>query len=235
TNKYWGLVNMQTVIAKSLNTGMTFVAKKIGPALFYSYLKKFGFLDRTDIEFDNENVGKIEYFDDWTESELATHAFGQGLTITMIQLGTAYSALANGGVLMQPYIIDEIRHPDGKITKTEPSQVRRVISEDVSSKITSMLIYTIENGEGLKGGVKGHYIAGKTGTAQTYKHGQALSGRGTTIASFAGYAPIKDPQFVVMVKYDHPRTDEWGSNTAAVTFSEIAEFLFEYYNIPPDK
>lgn len=235
TNKYWGLINMQTVIAKSLNTGMTFVAKKMGPALFYNYLKKFGFLDRTDVEFDNETVGKIEYFEDWTESELATHAFGQGLTITMIQLGAAYSALANGGILMQPYIIDEIRHPDGKITKTESTQIRRVISEDVASKITSMLVYTIENGEGLKGGVKGYYIAGKTGTAQTYKHGQVLSGRGTTIASFAGYAPINDPQFVVMIKYDHPRSDEWGSNTAAETFSELAEFLFEYYNIPPDK
>lgn len=235
TNKYWGLINMQTVIAKSLNTGMTFVAKKMGSSLFYSYLKKFGFLDRTDIEFDNESVGKIEYYDDWTESELATHAFGQGLTITMIQLANAYAAIANGGILMQPYIVDELRHSDGKTTKTEPHQIRRVISEDTASKISSMLIYTIENGEGLKGSVPGHYVAGKTGTAQTYKHGQALSGKGTTIASFAGYAPINDPQFVIIIKYDHPRSNEWGSATAAETFSKIASFLFEYYNIPPDK
>lgn len=235
THKYWGLINMQTVIAKSLNTGMTFVAKKMGPSLFYSYLKKFGFLDRTDIEFDNESVGKIEYYEDWTESELATHAFGQGLTITMIQLANAYSVIANGGVLMQPYIIDELRHSGGKTTKTEPHQIRRVIAEDTASKIGSMLIYTIENGEGLKGSVPGHYVAGKTGTAQTYKRGQALSGKGTTIASFAGYAPVNDPQFVVIIKYDHPRSSEWGSSTAAETFSKIATFLFEYYNIPPDK
>lgn len=235
THKYWGLINMQTVIAKSLNTGMTFVSKKMGPSLFYSYLKKFGFLDRTEIEFDNETVGKIEYYDNWTESELATHAFGQGMTVTMMQLGAAYCALANGGILMQPYIVDEVRHSDGKVTKTEPHEVRRVISEDSASKITSIMIYTVDNGEGQGGKVKGHAIAGKTGTAQTYKHGIALSGKGTTIASFSGYAPVKDPQFVVIIKYDRPRSNEWGSGTAALTFNRLANFLFDYYNIPPDR
>ena len=235
TNKYWGLVNMQTVIAKSLNTGMTFVSKKMGPALFYAYLKKFGLLDRTEIEFDNETIGKITYYDKWTESELATHAFGQGLTITMMQLGEAYCALANGGILLQPFIVDEIRHADGKVTKTEPRQIRRVISEDAASKIASIMIYTVDNGEGKGGKVLGHAVAGKTGTAQTYKHGIALSGKGTTIGSFSGFAPAKDPQFVVLVKYDHPRSSEWGSSTAAETSGRIMTFLFDYYNIPPDR
>lgn len=235
TNKYWGLINMQTVIAKSLNTGMTFVSKKMGPSLFYAYLKKFGFLDRTEIEFDNEVTGKVEYYDKWTESELATHAFGQGFTITMMQLGEAYGALANGGILMQPHIIDEIRHPNGKVTKTEPRQIRRVISEDAASKIASIMIYTVDNGEGRGGKVVGHAVAGKTGTAQTYKHGIALSGKGTTIASFSGFAPVKDPQFVIQVKYDRPRSSEWGSSTAAETSGRIMTFLFDYYNIPPDR
>lgn len=232
---YFGMVNMTTVIAKSLNTGMTFVAKKIGPALMYSYLEKFGFLDRTDVEFDTESVGKIEYFDDWTESELATHAFGQGMTITMIQLANAYSALANGGILMQPHLIKEIRHDDGTVTKTEPREIRRVISEDTSAKMTAMLTYSVDNGEAKQGAVPGHYIAGKTGTAQTYKHGVALFGKGTTIASFAGYAPVDDPKFVMMVKFDRPKTIEWGSATAAPTFAKIAQYIFDYYNIPPDK
>ncbi|MEK7672441.1 MAG: penicillin-binding protein 2 [Patescibacteria group bacterium] len=239
TNKYWGLIDMKTVLAKSLNTGMTFVAKKMGPALFYSYLKKYGFLDRTDIEFDSEITGKIEYYDGttefWTESELATHAFGQGLTVTMVQLASAYCAIANGGVLMQPYVIDEIRQDNGIITKTEPREVRRVISEETSEKIKSMLIYVIENGEGKKGSVPGHYVGGKTGTSQTYKHGRALSGVGTTLGTFAGYGPIDDPQFVVLIKYDHPRSSEWGSSTAAETFSKLGTYLFEYYNIAPDK
>lgn len=235
THKYWGLINMQTVIAKSLNTGMTFVSKKMGPSLFYSYLKKFGFLDRSEIEFDNETIGKIPYYDKWTESELATHAFGQGMTINMIQLGAAYCTLANGGILMQPYIVDELRHSDGKVTKTEPRQVRRVTSEDAASKMTSIMVYTVDNGEGKGGKVDGHAVAGKTGTAQTYKHGIALSGKGTTIGSFSGFAPINDPQFVVLVKYDRPRSSEWGSGTAALTFNRIAKFLFDYYNISPDR
>jgi cell division protein FtsI/penicillin-binding protein 2 len=232
---YMGLVDMNTVLAKSLNTGMTFLAKEIGPALFYSYLDKFGFLDRTDIEFENENTGKIEYFEDWTESELATHAFGQGMTVTMLQLANAYSALANGGVLMQPYVIEELRGDNGTSTKTEPYQIRQVISADTSSKITQMLVYSTENGVAKNGQVEGHLVAGKTGTSQTYKHGKALSGTGTTITSFAGYGPIDDAKFVILVKFDHPRESEWGSTTAAPTFSKIASYLFDYYNIPPDK
>lgn len=232
---YFGLIDMNTVIAESLNTGMTFVAKKMGAALFYNYLEKFGFLDRTDIEFDSENTGNIEYFEDWTESELATHAFGQGITVTILQLANAYSAIANGGTLMQPYIVEEIRHDNGQITTTETHEIRQVISEDTAAKMTAMLIYSTENGVANNAQTEHHLIAGKTGTSQTYKHGQALSGSGTTIASFAGYAPVDDPQFVVVVKFDKPKSSEWGANTAAPTFSEIASYLFDYYNIPPDK
>ncbi len=232
---YKGLVNMTTVLAESLNTGMTFIAKKMGPALFYSYLEKFGFLTRTDIEFDSEITGTIKYWEDWTESELATHAFGQGISVTMIQLANAYSTIANGGILMQPYIIDEIRHDDGSVTKTEPLEIRRVISEETSDKMIAMLTYSTEEGVAYPAQVESHFVAGKTGTSQTYKHGQALSGSGTTIASFAGFGPVDDPQFVVLIKLDHPRRSEWGSQTAAPAFSEIAAYLYNYYNIPPDK
>jgi cell division protein FtsI/penicillin-binding protein 2 len=232
---YFGLVNMTTVLAKSLNTGMTFVANRIGPALFYSYLEKFGFLDRTDIEFDSEALGKIEYFEDWTESELATHAFGQGITVTMIQLANAYCSVVNGGILMQPYIVEETRHDDKTITKTEPHEIRRVISEETSVIMSQMLVNSVENGVAAQGQVEGHLVGGKTGTSQTYKHGKALSGSGTTITTFAGYGPTEDPQFVIIVKLDRPKANEWGSQTAAPTFSKIASYLFDYYNIPPDK
>lgn len=232
---YFGLVNMTTVLAESLNTGMTFIAKKMGAALFYSYLERFGFLDRTDIEFDSEAIGQIEYFEDWTESELATHAFGQGLTVTMIQLANAYSAIINGGVLMQPYIVEEVRRHNDATTKTEPHEIRRVISEDTSAKMVAMLVNSTENGVANLAQVDGHFVGGKTGTSQTYKYGKALSGSGTTIATFAGFGPIEDPQFLVLIKLDRPKVSEWGSNTAAPTFKKIATYLFDYYNIPPDK
>jgi cell division protein FtsI/penicillin-binding protein 2 len=222
---YYGLVNMSTVLAKSLNTGMTFVSKKMGAALFYSYLKKFGFLDRTDIEFDSESLGKLEYFNDWTESELATHAFGQGLTVTMIQLANAYSAIANGGILMQPHIIKEIRHPDGAVLDIGPKEIRRVISEDTSAKVTKMLIGAVEDGVAKEARVETHYIAAKTGTAQTYKYNRALTGLGTTITSIAGFAPVNDPRFVIVVKFDYPRSSIWCADTAAPTFKKVADYL----------
>jgi stage V sporulation protein D (sporulation-specific penicillin-binding protein) len=233
---YYGpSTSMTKVLERSLNTGMTFVAKTIGPALMYNYLEKFGFGERTDIEFTNEATGYMEYYDLWTESELATHAFGQGLTVTMLQLANAYGALANGGILMQPHIVQEVRHDDDSVTENDPHQIRRVISEDTSSKLTAMLTSAVENGVANNAQVDGHYVAGKTGTSQTYKNGAALKGAGTTITSFCGYGPIDNPKFVVCIKYDRPRSSEWGAVTAAKTFSKIADYLFDYYNIPPDK
>lgn len=234
-NDYHGLINMTTVIAESLNTGMTFVSKKIGPALFYNYLGKFGFLDRTDIEFDSEITGKVAYYDSWTESELATHAFGQGLTVTGIQLATAYSTLVNGGILIQPHIVEEIRHADGTTNVTETREIRRVISEETSSKIVAMLINSAENGVAKLAQVPGHLLGGKTGTAQTYRHGVASVGQGTTIVSFAGFGPVKNPKFVLVLKLDRPKTNVWCASTAAPTAAKLLTYLFDYYNIPPDK
>lgn len=234
-DRYMGLVDMKTVIAFSLNTGMTFVAKQMGPALFYKYMEKFGFLEKTDIEFNNELTGKIEYFDKWTESELATHAFGQGITVNMLQMANAYSTIANGGILMQPYIVSEIRSQDGIISKTEPTQVRRVLKEDTSVKMIAMLANSVETGFANKAQVPGYFMAGKTGTSQTYKNGRALSGSGTTITTFAGFGPISNPQWVALVKLDYPKTSEWSENTVTPAFKEVATFLYDYLNIPPDK
>jgi len=234
-NYYGAGTTMTQVLEKSLNTGMTFVGKTIGPSLMYNYLMKYGFSKRTDIEFSSEATGDIAYYDLWTESELATHSFGQGITVTLIQLANAFSAIANGGTLMQPHIVKEIRYDDGSVTTNDPTEIRRVISEETTSKLTAMLISTVENGLEKGSKISDHYVAGKTGTAQTYKNGVAIKGIGTTIASFCGYGPIDDPKFVICVKYDHPRSSEWAGATAAVTFAEIGDYIFNYHNIPPDK
>jgi cell division protein FtsI/penicillin-binding protein 2 len=234
-NYYGPGTTMTMVLQKSLNTGMTFVAKTIGGALMYNYLMKYGFGERTDIEFPSEAAGDIAYYDLWTESELATHAFGQGLTVTLLQLANAYCALANGGVLMQPHIVKEVRHHDGTISTNDPYEIRRVISEDTASKLTSMLVSAIEVGVAQNAKLEDHYVAGKTGTAQTYKHGLVLKGVGTTIGSFCGYGPVDNPKFVVCVKFDHPRSATFGDPTAAKTSSKITRYLFDYYNLPPDK
>lgn len=233
--KYYGVITMTQVLEKSLNTGMAFIARKIGRNLLYNYMMKYGFGERTDIEFADEASGKIEHFTGWAESELITHAFGQGITTTPIQMVMAYGALANKGTLMQPYIVDEIRQPDGKIIRNEPRAIRQVTSEQTANDVTKMLVSAVERGVATHASVPNHFIAGKTGTAQTYYKGKPLNGAGTTNATVMGYAPIDKPRFVMLIKLTRPRRSEWADATAAPIFSQMAQFLFDYYNIPPDK
>ncbi|MEK7545172.1 MAG: penicillin-binding protein 2 [Patescibacteria group bacterium] len=235
TGKYFGLINMKTVLEKSLNTGMAFVARKMGKNLFYNYIKRYGFGTLTDIEFDDEHTGKIKPYTQWAESELITYTFGQGLTVTPIQMVNSYAAIANNGLMMQPYIVEEIRQKDGKVIKTEPHAVQQVISQETAQIMKAMLTSAVENGVAQHAGVEGHYLAAKTGTAQTYYKGKPLLGAGTTIVNIVGFGPIDDPKFTILIKLDKPKQSEWADATAAPMFSKLAAFLFDYFNIPPDK
>jgi cell division protein FtsI/penicillin-binding protein 2 len=230
-----GRLNMTEVLINSCNTGMGWVAQKIGRSLFYSYLKKYGFGDRTEIEFDNEHPGQLSHFNTWADSELVTRAFGQGLTATMLQMVSAYSAIANNGVLMQPYIVDSVEKTPGNIIKTEPTVLGQVIRPETAETMTNMLVAVIENGVENKARSNTYYLAGKTGTSQTYKYGKPLTGAGTTLGSIGGFGPVDDPKFVMFIKMDRPRSSEWGGDTAGPVFREMAEYLMEYYSVPPDK
>lgn len=232
TGIYGGITTMTEVLEKSLNTGMAWVAKKLGKKLVYEYLKDFGFGEYTNIQLEGETKGEVDYFSHWSKAQLLTTAFGQGIVVTPLQMITAWSALANGGKLMQPYIVDSVIK-DGEVIETEPEIIHRVISEEASSIITSMLVSVVRGYHG-RAEVPGYLIAGKTGTAQIAgKYGQYEKGEGATITSFAGYFPATKPQFVVLVKLDRPRIGEgtWGETTAAPAFQRIAEFLIDYYNI----
>ncbi len=234
-NVYAGPTSMVSVINRSLNTGIAFITKKMGRKLWYDYLKKFGFGDYTDIQLDGELKGTIKFWQDWAESELITQGFGQGISSTPLQMAVAFSALANGGYLAKPILVEEIKYPNGDIKKFHPEQIRRVISDETYHKIKSMLLNAVNNGVARGARVKGYSVMGKTGTSQTYSNGKALEGLGTTVTSFAGFGPFSEPKFVVLVKYDYPKVSQWGSETAAVTFRSIAEFLFNYFEIPPDR
>lgn len=234
-DKYYGITNMRQVLERSLNTGMAFVARKMGRELFGKYIKKFGFGEKTDLEFENEHPGQIADYNRWAESELITHAFGQGLAVTPIQMITAFASLANKGVLMKPHIVDSIIQQDGKVVKVEPEEVRRVVSEKTADTISAMLVSVVENGGAVRVLTPGYHIAGKTGTAQTYKNGKPLFGPGTTIGSFVGFAPVEDPKFIMLVQIDRPRSTVWADASAAPLFKDVSDFLFKYYNIPPGK
>jgi len=231
TGIYGGITTMTEVLEKSLNTGMAWVAKKLGKKLVYEYLKDFGFGQYTNIQLEGETKGELDYYSHWSKAQLLTTSFGQGIVVTPLQLATAWCALANGGKLIQPYIVDSILR-NGETIKTEPEIIHRVISEEASSIITSMLVSVVRNYHGVE--IPGYLVAGKTGTAQVAgKYGLYEKGEGATITSFAGYFPATKPQFVILVKLDRPRIGEgtWGETTAAPVFRSIAEFLIDYFNI----
>lgn len=234
-NQYHGKVTMTEILEKSLNTGMSHVAQLLGRQLMYNYLKDFGFGEYTNINLEGETKGNVDYYKHWSKAQLLTTSFGQGIIVTPLQMVAAWAALANGGKLVQPYIIDSIVKENG-IIKNEPKIIHRVISEETSSIITSMLISVIRRGHGRPAEIPGHLIAGKTGTSQIAgSSGKYETGEGAVITSFAGYFPALQPQFVMLVKFDRPRIGEntWGSTTAAPTFRKITEFLIDYYNIQP--
>jgi cell division protein FtsI/penicillin-binding protein 2 len=231
---YGGPTNMIEVINRSLNTGIAFITRKMGAQMLHEYLKSFGFGQFTDIKIDGEVKGRMEFWQDWEESELITRGFGQGFTASPLQVAMAYGALANGGYLMKPILVEKTISADGDVENFEPERIHRIISEETYQTTKAMLLNSVENGVARGAEVRGHSVMGKTGTSQTYKHGKALTGLGTTIASFAGFGPYEDPQFVILVKIDHPKVSQWGSETAAGTFKRIATFLFDYYQIPPE-
>jgi cell division protein FtsI/penicillin-binding protein 2 len=230
--KHYGLITMTQVLETSNNIGMAWIANKIGRELFYNYIDRFGFGEKLEIEFDDEKTGKLRKPNTWAESELATIAFGQGLTTTPLQMVMAYAALANDGVMMQPTLVKKIEYSNGLVDEPEPTVLRKVVSKKTADTLTAMLVSVIEKGEGGAGQVAGYSIAGKTGTAQTYKNGQPLEGKGTTMATFIGYGPAEDPEFVVLVRIEKPRSSQWAGDTAAPVFSDVAAFLMDYLNVP---
>ncbi|HTK04085.1 MAG TPA: penicillin-binding protein 2 [Candidatus Eisenbacteria bacterium] len=234
-SKAHGLQTMTQVLEESLNTGTIFAVRQIGNKSFLKYVENFGLGSPTGIELDTEASGDIDSLRKKGDIYSATGSFGQGITMTPLQLVAAYGAIANGGKLMKPYIVDSVRHPDGTDEKTEPVVVRQVITKRAAALVGGMLVRVVENGHGKKAAVPGYYVAGKTGTAQIPRSDGKGYEVGASIGSFAGYAPVDDPAFVMIVRLDRPRDVEWAESSAGPLFGDIAKFLLQYLQIPPDR
>jgi cell division protein FtsI/penicillin-binding protein 2 len=230
-----GTVTMTNVLEKSLNTGAIFAMRAAGRDAFEGYVKRFGFGSRTGIELETESAGDIRSLDKASEVYPATASYGQGITVTVLQMAAAYAAIANGGILKAPRIVDEIRHPDGTVDHRDTVDVRRVIETKTARLLGAMLISVVENGTGKRAGVKGYYIAGKTGTAQVAKSEGAGYDDTQTIGTFAGFGPVEDPKFAMVVRIDRPRDVNWAESTAAPLFGKIAAYLLQYFEVPPTR
>jgi len=233
-DKLYGVQTMTQVLEESINTGVIFAMQTMGRDVFANYLKNFGLGAYTGIELSKEVPGDISSLDCSSDCYAATAAFGQGITATPLQMVAAFAALSNGGHLFQPYVVDTVSYSDEREQVTKPIEVRQAISEKSSNLISAMLISVVENGHGKKAAVPGYYIAGKTGTAQVAGSGGAYSAS-NTIGSFAGYGPVGNPRFAMIVRIDHPRDVIYAESTAAPLFGEIAEFLLRYFEVPPQR
>lgn len=229
-----GIQTMAQVLEKSLNTGVIYVEKLLGNKNFFDYVKRFGFGEKTEIDLLGEGSGNVNNLKNLKSNiQFFTASFGQGISVTPIQLLGAYSAIANGGVLMKPQIVEKFIQSGGLEEKIEPQEIRRVISEKAAQELSLMLRSVVVNGHGKRANVPGYAVAGKTGTAQIASTEKKGYEEGKNIGSFAGFAPLDNPRFSILVKINNPKNVEWAESSAAPAFGELMKFLLEYYNIEP--
>lgn len=233
-----GRETMIQVLQHSANVGAAHVANLLGTRRFYRYLRAFGVGSSTGVDLQGEVAGTLPLpgvpYSTWSLANLYTNAYGQGLTVTALQLLTAVNAVANGGFLMRPEIVTKINYR-GMTLSVPPHRIRRVISRRSASTVTNMLVRSARNGEASEALVPGYTIAAKTGTA-SIAGGQGIgyiSGPGSTNASTVGYTPAHHPRFSVLVLIRRPRLVPWGSLVAAPVVHDMFQALFLRYHIPP--
>ncbi len=229
-NKYTANSTMTDVIVHSDNTGMVFIAEKLGIQKMYEYIANFGFGHLTGVDLEDEYSPDLRELDTWKPIDLATASFGQGISVTALQVVRAVAAIANGGHLMEPRVVSVIKTQNG-ITRIDPREIGKPITPQTAALVKEMMVQAVDLGESKFAKPKGYRIAGKTGTAQIAVGGTYDAKN--TIASFVGFAPADDPKFVMLVRYDQPTSSIYGAETAAPTFFDIAREIFTYYGIPP--
>lgn len=222
--KAHGRVTMTNVIEQSINTGAVYAGQKTGREAFLQYVRRFGFGEKTGVDLPDEVSGNIENLlrKNAQDIDYATAAFGQGTAVTPVQLVRAFGSIANGGLLMRPFTN----------AKTQPYAVGRVMDEKTAHAVASMMESAVE--KAAVAALPQHRIAGKTGTAQipNPRGGGYLDEYNHT---YIGFGPVSDPQFVIFIKLERPRLATLAGQTVVPAFRKLAQFVIDYYNIPPDK
>jgi cell division protein FtsI (penicillin-binding protein 3) len=232
-----GWLPFSKILQVSSNIGFTKVAQKLKKDRYFKYIEKFGFGQVSGIDVPGEVPGLLRRSESWSAIDLATHAFGQGISTTPMQMVMAYAAIANGGFLMRPYVTRRVVSPRGEVVlENQPHMVRRVISEKTSRSLASMLRdVTNEGGTGVMANVDGFEVAGKTGTAQKADpvHGGYAAKK--RVASFIGFVPANDPRLVALVLIDEPEVNVYGGIVAAPVFRNIAQASLRHLAVAPQQ
>jgi len=235
THKY-GRLTVSDILKYSSNIGAAKIGGKLGQERLYSHLKDFGFGAKSGIDLPGEAYGYLRNGSQWFGVDLATISFGQGVSATALQLVMAVSAVANGGTLMKPYVVEKISDENGdELEQISPQQRRRVISPETAQVMARMMEgVATEGGTGMNAAVEGYRVAGKTGTAQKVDpitRGYSVDKR---TASFVGFIPADNPRLTILVVVDEPKTSPYGGVVAAPAFSAIAQQSLCYLKVPPD-
>ena len=233
SERVFGVQTMSGVLENSINTGAMFVQGLVGDDNFLNYIINMGFGQKTGIDLPGEVGGDITNLYSKRKINYLTASFGQGIAVTSLQLINAYSAIANGGKLMRPYVVEKIIKEGGSEEVTTPEVISIPISEKTSAKLKSMLVSVVDNGFD-KARIKGYDIAGKTGTAQI-PDGKGGYTENEYIHDFLGFAPAFDPKFVILLKIDRPKGITFAADSLSPTFRELTQFLINYFKIPPTR
>ncbi len=228
-------LSLAEILQLSSNIGAGKIAVEMGGKMLFTYLKSFGFGSKTDINFNGESKGTLSSYTNWTKVDLATKGYGYGVAVTPIQLITAYSAIANGGILMQPHLVDHLEYTGGKVEqKAKPIKIRRVLSAQTAQTMRELLQTVVEEGSGKRAQITGYNVAGKTGTAEKLSK-EGGYGKRSHVVSFCAMVPATDPAFTILIILDNPEVYSFGSTAAAPVFKEIAQPLLVLKGIRPDK
>lgn len=231
-----GVVDMQEVLNQSLNTGVAFVVKQMGKKNFAEYMRDYGLGEETGIDLPNETHGLIDNLNSPRDIEYATASFGQGIAMTPIETIRALATLGNGGKLVNPHIGKKIEYTIGTSKKIDPGVPKQILKKETSEEISRMLVKVVDTAL-LQGKVKmdRYSIAAKTGTAQIARESGGGYYEDRYLHSFFGYFPAFSPRFIVFLYTYDPKGVKYASETLTYPFMDIAQFLINYYQIPPDR
>lgn len=235
THKH-GWLSLQQIIKYSSNIGAIKFSAITGSEYLSRTLRNFGFGSRTGIDCPGETAGSLSPFKRWTKVDAGTISFGQGVSVSALQLIVATSAVANNGILMKPYVVQAITDHNGRLIKSfGPRKIRRVISEKTAGTLSRIMQTVItEGGTGVNAALEGYSVCGKTGTAQKIDENGRYS-YDKYVASFVGFAPVENPKVAVLVVVDEPKKEHYGSIVAAPAFKAIAQKTLDYMHIAPTR
>lgn len=230
----FGWLTVDQILSQSSNVGAIKIGEKLGQKRLYEYIRRFGFGSKSGVDLPGEASGLVRPVKEWSEVSLGAVPIGQEISVTPLQMVRAMAAIANGGVLVYPHVLREMRRPDGEMVTPRPVPGVRIISGRTSRRMVAMLKDVVRNGTGKHAAIAGYEVAGKTGTAQEIDPATGTYSRTRYVASFLGFVPADHPRLVGIVVLNDPQGgDYWGGSVAAPVFARIAAQALRYLRVPP--